>query len=271
VEEADMTSTGCISERAGQWGRLWGARARDWAATEGQQRPTYDEAIRRLGVSAGQRVLEVGCGTGVFLRLAADLGAEVHGLDASQALLDLARERVPEADLCLGDLESLPYEDDSFDVVAGFNAFFFAVDMVAALREAARVARPGAAVVIQVWGRHERSDLEPMKAVVRPYFPSRPPDAPPEPDLSAPGVLEGLATSAGLTPDEVFDLTWAYAYANAEELGRAMLAAGGIAALVGPENEEVVKARIVEALAPFRTADGRYRLSNEFHFLIARA
>jgi SAM-dependent methyltransferase len=266
-----MKSPASISERADQWGRLWGGRAQDWAVSEEQQRPTYEEAIRRVGISAGRRVLEVGCGTGVFLRLAADVGAEVHGIDASQALLELARERVPEADLRVGDLESLPYEDDGFDVVAGFNAFFFAVDMVAALREAARVARPGAPVVIQVWGRHERSDLEPMKAVVRPFFPPRPPDAPPEPDLSAPGVLEGLATAAGLIPDEAFDVTWAYAYADADELGRAMLAPGGIAELVGPENEEVVKAQIVEVLAPFRTADGGYRLSNEFHFLIARA
>src|SRR5438046_315403 len=152
--ESDMAAA-VISERAAQWGRLWGSRARDWAASEEQQTPTYEEAIRRVGLSAGQRVLEVGCGTGVFLRLAADRGAEVFGLDASEALIDLARERVPEADLRVGDLQSLPYEDDTFDVVAGFNAFFFAVDLVGALREAGRVARPGAPVVIQVWGRHE--------------------------------------------------------------------------------------------------------------------
>jgi ubiquinone/menaquinone biosynthesis C-methylase UbiE len=81
----------------------------------------------------------------------------VHGLDASEALLELARERVPEADLRLGDLEALPYEEDLFDVVAGFNSFFFAVDLVGALREAGRVAKPEAPVVIQVWGRHDRA------------------------------------------------------------------------------------------------------------------
>jgi SAM-dependent methyltransferase len=266
-----MRATAPISERAAQWGRLWGSRAEDWAETEERQRPTYEEAIRRVAIRAGQRVLEVGCGSGVFLRLAADLGAEAHGLDASEALLELARERVPEADLRLGDLGQLPYENDTFDVVAGFNAFFFAVDMVAAIREAGRVAKPGAPVVIQVWGRHERSDLEAMKDVVRPFFPPRPPDAPPEADLSAPGILEGLATAAGLAPVETFDTTWAFEFADADELGRAMLAPAGIAELVGPESEESVRAQIVEALAPFRTASGGYRLSNEFHFVIARA
>ncbi len=259
-----------VSERAEHWGRLWGTRARDWAEVEEQQLPTYEEAIRRIDMSAGRRVLEVGCGSGVFLRAAADRGAQVHGLDASEPLLELARERVPEANLQVGDMESLPFEDDVFDAVLGFNAFFFAVDMVAALREAGRVARPGAPVVIQVWGRHERCDLEAMKAVIRPFMPPRPREAPPEPDLSAPGVLEGMTTAAGLTPASTFDITWAYEYADEEELGRAMLAPAGIADLVGPSEDEV-RQRIVDALASHRTREGGYRLSNEFHYLVATA
>jgi ubiquinone/menaquinone biosynthesis C-methylase UbiE len=233
-----MSATAPLSERAAQWGRLWGSRALDWAASEEQQLPTYEEAIRRVGVSGGQRVLDVGCGSGVFLRAAADLGADVYGIDASEALLELARQRVPEADLRLGDIEALPYDDDCFDVVAGFNSFFFAVDLVAALREAQRVAKPGAPVVIQVWGRHERCDLEAMKVVVRPFLPPRPPDAPPEPELWAPGVLEEIATSAGLTPESTFDVSWAFEYADVDELARAMLAPAGIADLVGPSHEQ---------------------------------
>ena len=59
--------------------------------------------------------------------------------------------------------------------------------MVAALAEAGRVAKPGAAVVIQVWGSHAHNDLEAMKAIARPFFPPRPADAPAEPDLLVPG------------------------------------------------------------------------------------
>jgi len=260
-----------LSERAAEWGRLWGSRARDWAATEEKQLATYDEAIRRVAISPGQRVLEVGCGTGVFLRRAADAGAEVYGVDASEALLELARRRVPEAKLLLADMEALPFEDDAFDVVAGFNTFFFALDLVGALREAGRVAKPGAPVVIQVWGRHDRCDLEAVKAVIRPFFPPRPPDAPPEPDLSAPGVLEELARAAGLTPAATFDITWAYEYADDEELGRELIAPAGIAQLVGPAREADVRRQIVEALAPYRAAGGGYRLENEFHFLVAES
>src|SRR5687767_12115659 len=127
---ADVPPPTQATGSAQHWGPLWGSRPRDWAANEEQQAPTYEEAIRRVGIGPGRRVLEVGCGSGVFLRLAADRGAEVFGLDASEALLELARARVPEADLRLGDMQFLPYEDDEFDVVCGFNSFFFAADIV---------------------------------------------------------------------------------------------------------------------------------------------
>ena len=99
-----MTPTRSASGSAARWGPRWGSRPQDWAANEDQQAPTYEEAIRRVGIARGQRVLDVGCGSGVFLRLAADRGAEVWGLDASEALLEVARERVPEADLRVGDM-----------------------------------------------------------------------------------------------------------------------------------------------------------------------
>jgi SAM-dependent methyltransferase len=69
-----------------------GARARDWAENEEQQIPAYEEAIRRVGIGRGQVVLDVGCGSGVFLRLAADHGAGVVGLDAAEVHEKIATE-----------------------------------------------------------------------------------------------------------------------------------------------------------------------------------
>ena len=257
------------SGSAERWGPLWGARPADWALSELQQVPTYEEALGRLGLEPGQLVLDIGCGVGAFLRLVVERGAVAYGLDASQELIELAREQVPEADLRVGEMEALPYDDDSFDLVTGFNSFFFATDMLAALREAGRVARPGAPIVIQVWGAHERCDLEAMKVIVRPFMPPRPADAPPEPDYSRPGVLEEMASRAGLTPDGAFDSSWAYEYPDEEMMGRAMVAPAGIAALMGGADEDALRAAIAEGLAPYRTADGGYRLRNEFHYLIA--
>jgi SAM-dependent methyltransferase len=271
MEGADMSATRTETGSAERWGPLWGARPEDWASIEEQQAPTYEEAIRRVGIDEGQRVLDLGCGAGVFLRLAAERGASVYGLDASEALIEIARTRVPGADLRVGEMEALPYEDDTFDLVTGFNSFFFAADMIGALREAARVAKPDTTVVIQVWGRPERCDLEAMKLVVRPFLPAPPPDAPPPPALWKPGVLEKMATEAGLAPEESFDIRWAFEYPDQEALGRAMMAPAGIAELVGRSREAAIREQIVEALAPYRTPAGGYRLENDFHFLVARA
>lgn len=266
-----MAATEPTLGSAVKWGPLWGARPRAWAEDEDQQVPTYEAAIRHVGIAPGQRVLDVGCGTGAFLRLAAERGAVPFGLDASQALLEIARERVPDAELVAGEMERLPYDDDTFDLVTGFNSFFFAANLVAALREAGRVAKPGAPVVIQVWGPPERCDLEAMKKVARSYAPPPPPDAPPPPRLWEPGVLENLATEAGLTPETAFDTSYPFEYPDEETLGRLLTAPMGLAELAGPQREPALRCEIIDALAPYRAPDGGYRLHNEFHFVVARA
>jgi SAM-dependent methyltransferase len=265
-----MPST-ALTGSAERWGPLWGARAADWALSEDQQVPTYEDALARVGLEPGQLVLDIGCGAGAFLRLVAYRGARAFGLDASESLIDFARRRLRDADLRVGDIEALPYDEDTFDLVTGFNAFFFANDIVAALREAGRVAKPGAAVVIQVWGPHERNDLEAMKQIARPFMPPRPAGAPPEPDYSRPGVLEEIAAKAGLDPESAFDVDWPYECPDEDTLRRALVAPAGIAVLAGPDREEELKDAIASGLATYRRPDGSYRLQNSFHYLIARA
>jgi SAM-dependent methyltransferase len=265
------TPSSAIAGSASRWGRLWGARPADWALSEDRQLPTYEAALERTGLEPGRHVLDIGCGVGAFLRLVVERSGEPHGIDASDALIAFARTRLPDADLRVGEMEDLPWDDDTFDLVTGFNSFFFANDMVGALREAGRVAKPGARVVIQVWGAHERCDLEAMKQLTRPFLPPRPPDAPADPDFSQPGALEALATQAGLTPDDEFETTWVLEYPDEETLSRAMVAVAGLGVLAGPEREQELKKAIVDGLAPYRRADGSYGLSNEFRYLITRA
>jgi SAM-dependent methyltransferase len=258
VKEADMTATA-----------IWGARARDWATIEDQQVPTYEAALSRLSLGPGDAVLDVGCGTGVFLRAAAERGATAAGLDAAEELLEIARERVPRADLRTGDMESLPWDDASFDAVTGFNSFFFASDMVAALREAGRVAKPGAPVVIQVWGAPERCSLVVMKDALGRFLPAQGQvQAPP---LYEPGVLEGIAGEAGLHPAEAFDSSWSYRFVDDDDLARALLSPQLAVRAIAAAGEEPVRAALLEAMAPYRSADGSYTLPNDWHYLIARA
>ena len=140
-----MPSTAPATGSAPRWGPLWGSRPADWAFNEDQQRPAYEAALERVTVGPGTRVLDVGCGAGAFLCIVAERGGVPHGIDASESLAAFARERLPNADLRVGEMESLPWGDDSFDLVTGFNSFFFANDMVAACarRAASRGRAPG--------------------------------------------------------------------------------------------------------------------------------
>lgn len=133
-------------------GRLWGARASDWAdIQEGMVRPVYEAVLERTRVPPGARYLDVGCGAGMAAQIAAASGMQVSGIDAAEALLKIARRRTPEGDFRRGDLEDLPFDDRSFDLVTGFNSFQYAGNPVVALAEARRVTRPGGAVVIMTW------------------------------------------------------------------------------------------------------------------------
>jgi hypothetical protein len=81
----------------------------------------------------------------------------------------------------------------------------------------------------------------------------------------------GIAAEAGLTPKTSFDLSYAFEYTDEETLTRLLLAPAGIAKLVGPSREQEAKGKILEGLASRRTAEGGYRLENEFPFVIAEA
>jgi ubiquinone/menaquinone biosynthesis C-methylase UbiE len=107
-------------------------------------------------VRRGQRVLDMGCGTGRFTVPMAALGAEVTGLDLSRAMLDVAGAKLAERNLTAslheGDMAHLPFEDGSFDVVTSMLALMHipVEDREAVFGEVARVLRPGGRMLLGV-------------------------------------------------------------------------------------------------------------------------
>jgi SAM-dependent methyltransferase len=171
-------------------GRIWGARAAGWVfIKEPQCAPAYHAVFDRVPIGSETRLLDADCSAGLALRLAADLGAEVTGMDASAALLDVARERVPQAYLAQGDLENLPFDNDAFDVVTGLNALQYAANPVAAQQETRRVTRPGGKVFMMTWGDPVGMEAAALVAALKPLLPPPPPGTGGLFALSEPGKL----------------------------------------------------------------------------------
>lgn len=252
-------------------GQLWGSRARDWAEIQEQScLPVYHEVLKRAEVGNTTRYLDVGCGSGMAAGLAANLGADVSGIDASEALLMIAKERVQKADFQLGDLENLPFEDDSFDVVTGFNSFQYAGNPALALREARRVTKHGGTVAIVTWGNPEGMDAASLVAVLKPLLPSPPPGAPGPFALSNENKLREFASSAGLTPTGVFDVDGEWIYPDLDTAVRGMCSAGVAVKAMEHSGEEAVTSAYAAAFAPFLQSDGSIRLGASFRCLVSQ-
>lgn len=115
-----------------------------------------DHVVRSARIRAGERVLDVACGTGNTALMARARGAAVTGLDLTPELLAVARERAGEEGLGditwqLGDAEALPFPDGAFDVVVSSCGLMFAPDQPKVASEVARVTKPGGRIAIQAW------------------------------------------------------------------------------------------------------------------------
>jgi SAM-dependent methyltransferase len=251
-------------------GRIWGARAADWARIqEPQCAAAYHAVFDKAAVGSGTRLLDAGCGAGMALRLAADLGAEVAGIDASAGLLAVARDRLPGTRLEHGDLELLPFEEAGFDVVTGFNSFQFAADPTAALHEARRVTRPGGKVFIMTWGDPGSMEATALVAALKPLLPPPPPGAGGPFALSEPGMLEELAARVGLTPREVFDVDSPWRYPDLATALKGLGSSGVAVKAAETSGQAALDAAHEAALAPFVQPDGGYRIGATFRILMA--
>ena len=118
------------------------------------------------GVAAGQRAVDVGCGSGMLTaELVARLGAgAVAAIDPSAPFVEAIGARFPGVDVRRGTAEDLPFEDGEFDAALSQLVVHFMRDAVQGLREMARVTRPGGAVAASVW------DLAGGRAPISPFW-----------------------------------------------------------------------------------------------------
>ena len=117
--------------------------------------PVQDQLLERLRVTADDDVLDLATGGGGLALRAARLGARVTAIDANEAIVALAVGQVAGEGVNVtfdhGNIEYLPYDDRSFDVLVSSFGLIFAPDHANVAAELARVARPGARLGFTAW------------------------------------------------------------------------------------------------------------------------
>jgi SAM-dependent methyltransferase len=250
-------------------GQAWGARPADWAYLfEPYARPANEVLFDQLGIGDGTRLLDIACGSGLAAQTAARRGAVVTGIDASDALVKIARARTEAGDFRVGDMFALPFPDASFDVATSFNGIWDGSE--AALREVARVLVPGGRLGLTFWGRLEHVGL-------LPYFLKTIELSPPshgqatirQGHTGQPGVVEDMLASAGFAPRERGTVTVINEWPDAGLAVRALAAAGPSvpaikAAGLGPFCEA-----LREVIEPLHIPGVGIRIASEFGWITA--
>ena len=184
----------------------------------------YVAVHHRLGVDAGDRLLDVACGAGLAVELARARGATVAGIDASPRLVAVARDRNPSGDLRVGDMHALPWADGSFDVVTSFRGIWGTTPT--ALAEVRRVLRPGGRVGLTVWGHIKAS---PGAWALAPFRLAPPPKVSNQAAMVAlgrPGAGESLLAEYGFVDIERMEVPFVWEFADPDTYTQALATTG---------------------------------------------
>jgi SAM-dependent methyltransferase len=203
----------------------WGRKAVDFATlSEPGNCREYVAMHHRLGVDAGDRLLDVACGSGLAIELARLRGASCSGIDASARLIAVARDRNPGSDIRIGDMHALPWEPGSFDAVTSFRGIWGTTPD--ALAEIHRVLRPGGRAGITVWGHLK---VSPGVWALAPFVLATTEKVVNQAAMVAlgrPGAGEQLLASYGFPDVERVEIPFAWEFADPELYARALASTG---------------------------------------------
>lgn len=203
----------------------WGRRAVDFATlSEPTNCREYVALHHRLGVDTGDRLLDIACGSGLAIELAAVRGARCAGIDASHRLVAIARDRNADADIQVGDMHALPWPDASFDVATSFRGIWGTTPK--ALDEIHRVLVPGGRMGLTVWGHIKASPggwaLTPFRLAEAAKVGNQAAMV----ALGRPGVGEELLAERGFVEIERIAVPYVLEACDAETYARALASTG---------------------------------------------
>jgi ubiquinone/menaquinone biosynthesis C-methylase UbiE len=251
-------------------GKLWGQRAEDWANIQEQTGMAgYNYVINYLKPTAADKLLDVGCGSGLFSDLVSLTGAKVAGVDASEQLIDRATKRNPFIRFVSGEMEELPFDENTFTIVCGFNSFQYAANIKNALIEAHRVLQPGGKLATMIWGDKQDCEAATYLDAVASLLPPPAPGAPGPFALTENRLLEGTLQQAGFKILQVEDVASVWDYASVETAMKGLLATGPVAKAIAHSGFDKVYQTVSQAILPYTQANGHVVYHNKFRIAIS--
>ncbi len=252
-------------------GSLWGRHAQHWfSIQEPQSHALYRILIKALAPGRETTLLDAGCGSGYFCDLIEKKGIGVMGLDASEALLELARKRSPRVSFFKGDVEELPFVDLTFDIVTLINTLPHVATPQTALREARRVLRPGGRLAIASWARPEQCQIAKFFQALDLLLPVEASNTPAAFAFSKEGELGRLAAKAGFSKLLEAQAVSIWNYPDEETALQGLLSTAAAVKAADCAGEDRVRAVTREFLLPYRLPRGGFRFENTFQYLIAQ-
>jgi SAM-dependent methyltransferase len=249
-------------------GELWSSDPQAWAGNgEGRILPLYERVLDRLNLRSGMRLLDAGCGAGLFAELAARSGADVVGLDAAPGLVEYARRQRPTARYVVDDIEHMPFSDGAFDVVTAFNSVLYAADPRRALAEIARVTALSGRAAVTVGAGPEQAE---SAALINPLADH---DEVPDSsmfDLADANAACGALLDAGFASVAMTDIAFDVDFASENDAVAAQLPAGPVAAAVRHSGRTAVETALRSFFAPRTRIDGTVRMGLVFRCYLAQ-
>ncbi|GAA4796381.1 methyltransferase domain-containing protein [Streptomyces sanyensis] len=245
------------ADQARSWdgpeGAYWAAHAEQFdRSVHAYQGPFLDAAA----LHRGERVLDIGCGTGLVSRAAARLtaGGEVLGVDLSRAMLEAAREEAAREGLDTvrheqADAQTHPFPEGAFDVALSRTGCMFFAGPVAAFRNIARALRPGGRLVLMVWQDMSRNEWFRSFATALAAgreLPAPEPGAPGPFSLADPRVVREVLTAAGFAEPELTGVELPMTFGRTADQAYAFVS--GLLAWMVEDLDERTRARALDDL-----------------------
>ncbi|MFD2935489.1 class I SAM-dependent methyltransferase [Spirosoma flavum] len=248
---------------------LWRVAAQDWADyQEATLLPVFEQMAHDFIQTPAHTLLDDGCGSGLFCQLALQQGLDVRAWMPRPNSSPLPRRKRPLV-ISIRAIWRICHTPITPSTWLRVNLFQYAASPARALEEAYRVLKPGGKLYVAIWGKASECQVAVYLKALGSLMPPPPPVTPGPFALSEDDALEKLVGDAGFQPGLRQRVSSPFLYANLDSALKGLLSAGPAQRAIGHTSYEAAVDAVTNAIAPFRTESGGYRMDNTFYILEA--